>query len=40
MTTGCLWHACRAVTIGLVLIITGITLTVIGFLSDQREYQV
>ena len=39
VTTGCLWHACRAVTIGLALIITGISLTVIGYLSDQREYK-
>ena len=30
VTTGCLWHACRAVTIGICLVITGITLTVIG----------
>ena len=39
VTTGCLWHACRAVTIGLALIITGISLTVIGYLSDQRDYR-
>ena len=38
VTTGCLWHACRAVTIGVALIITGISLTVIGYLSDQKEY--
>ena len=39
VTTGCLWHACRAVTIGIALIITGISLTVIGYLSDQKEYK-
>ena len=38
VTTGCLWHACRAVTIGIALIITGISLTIIGYLTDQREY--
>ena len=38
VTTGCLWHACRAVTIGLALIITGLSLTIIGYLTDQREY--
>ena len=39
VTTGCLWHACRAVTIGIALIITGISLTIIGYLTDQREFQ-
>ena len=39
VTTGCLWHSCRAVTIGIALIITGISLTVIGYLSDQRDYK-
>ena len=39
VTTGCLWHACRAVTIGIALIITGISLTVIGYLADQRDYR-
>ena len=39
VTTGCLWHACRAVTIGIALIITGISLTIIGYLTDQKEYQ-
>ena len=38
VTTGCLWHACRAVTIGIALIITGISLTIIGYLTDQQEY--
>ena len=38
VTTGCLWHACRAVTIGIALIVTGISLTIIGYLTDQREY--
>ena len=39
VTTGCLWHSCRAVTIGIALILTGISLTIIGYLTDQREFQ-
>ena len=39
VTTGCLWHSCRAVTLGIALILTGISLTVIGYLSDQRDYK-
>ena len=38
VTTGCLWHACRAVTLGLALVITGVCLTVLGFIADQREW--
>ena len=30
VTTECLWHACRAVTVGVLLVITGLVLTVIG----------
>ena len=32
VTTGCLWHACRAVTIGIFLVITGVFLTVFGMI--------
>ena len=35
VTTGCLWHACRAVTIGIFLVITGVALTVIGQYFNQ-----
>ena len=30
VTSGCLWHACRAVTIGVLLIIFGITMAILG----------
>ena len=30
VTTSCLWHACRAVTIGTIMIITGITMAILG----------
>ena len=30
VTTSCLWHACRAVTIGTILIGTGITMAILG----------
>merc|ERR1719150_730950 len=39
ITTGCLWHACRAITIGVFLVVTGIILTIVGFIADQREYR-
>jgi len=39
ITTGCLWHACRAITIGVFLVVTGIVLTIIGFITDQQEYR-
>ena len=28
--SACLWHACRAITLGSLLVITGITLCVLG----------
>ena len=30
VSTACLWHACRAVTVGSLLIILGITMAVLG----------
>ena len=30
VTSACLWHACRAVTIGSLLIVMGITMAVLG----------
>ena len=30
VTTACLWHACRAVTFGSLLIVMGITMAVLG----------
>ena len=30
VSTACLWHACRAVTVGSLLIIMGITMAVLG----------
>lgn len=30
VTTSCLWHACRAVTVGCLLIIMGVTMAVLG----------
>ena len=36
VTTSCLWHACRAVTIGTILIGTGITMAILGkFLQNK-----
>ena len=34
ITTGCLWHACRAITIGVFLVVTGIILTIVGALVN------
>ena len=30
VTTSCLWHSCRAVTIGAILIAAGITMAILG----------
>lgn len=30
VTTSCLWHACRAVTVGCLLIVLGVTMAVLG----------
>ena len=30
VTTSCLWHSCRAVTIGAILIASGITMAIMG----------
>ena len=30
VTSACLWHACRAVTVGSLLIVMGITMAVLG----------
>ena len=35
VSTACLWHACRAVTIGSLLIILGITMAVLGKTSTR-----
>ena len=35
ITTGCLWHACRAITIGVFLVVTGIILTIIGMIVNM-----
>ena len=39
VTTACLWHACRAVTIGTLLIGMGITMIILGeFYINQAFY--
>jgi len=30
VTTACLWHACRVVTLGFILVIMGITFAIVG----------
>eukprot|EP00094_Tigriopus_californicus_P006473 TCALIF_06234-PA protein Name:"Protein of unknown function" AED:0.29 eAED:0.39 QI:0/0.25/0/0.8/0.5/0.6/5/0/485 len=47
VTSGCLWHAFRAITLGVLLIAIGITMAILGshdslatgFLDDQRNLQ-
>jgi len=34
--SACLWHACRAITLGSLLVITGITLCVLGQYSESE----
>ena len=36
VTTSCLWHACRAVTIGTILIGTGITMAILGKVNWKK----
>ncbi|CAB4064098.1 unnamed protein product [Lepeophtheirus salmonis] len=36
VTSTCLWHACRAITVGVILIIAGITMAILGYLSDLK----
>ena len=36
VTTACLWHACRAVTIGTLLIGMGITMIILGESTSER----
>ena len=38
VTSACLWHACRAVTFGSLLIIMGITMAVLGKSSQYSHY--
>ena len=38
VTTSCLWHACRAVTIGTIMIITGITMAILGKQVGMQGY--
>ena len=38
VTTSCLWHACRAVTIGTIMIITGITMAILGKQVGMQDY--
>ena len=41
VTTSCLWHACRAVTIGTILIGTGITMAILGNITaNKRNVQI
>ena len=37
VTTACLWHACRAVTFGSLLIVMGITMAVLGKILELRD---
>ena len=39
VTTSCLWHACRAVTIGTILIGTGITMAILGNSSSNEIHE-
>lgn len=39
LNSTCLWHSCRAVTIGTILIISGIVMAILGFLDDEEELQ-
>ncbi len=40
VTSACLWHACRAVTVGALLIIMGITMAVLGKLLILHSFHV
>jgi uncharacterized membrane protein len=39
VSNACLWHACRTVTLGAVLIITGIVLSVLGKVYSHETYK-
>lgn len=38
MTTRCLWHACRALILGIVLMSVGAGMATIGYYANDSEY--